>query len=209
MWPCLGQQATFCFCGFLDRVSMSSPVRSEASASFITGTVLCMVDADKSNTDRVTSTSPEMRDLFLQIADDSINLLDHCLLQDFDLDADLNCRNLASGDRIPRIDDRILARDNLAECSIATSSLDPLSSIGCVQNPFLGGYMGVEFDRLIECNQVLVQMHRHKISKTRIAMQVRVASKEILKFGQKPIRHTILFVGPVSRLLALSEDNLE
>ena len=51
-----------------------------------------MIDADDANGDGIPTLQFELADLLLQITDDPADLSDHCLLNNLDLNADLDCR---------------------------------------------------------------------------------------------------------------------
>src|SRR5437667_1775662 len=71
-----------CLCGLLDRMFVFPSIGRPFPFAFVRGVTCCGIDADKSNADRLSTGLSELFDLSNQIANDSVNLLDHRLCAD-------------------------------------------------------------------------------------------------------------------------------
>ncbi len=88
-----------------------------------------MIDAYDAERNRLGIAAPELLGLTLQVAYDPINLLDHGLRQDLDLNTDLDRGKTASGHNKPRVSDRRLAGDDGSKRSVAPTVLHPMGSV--------------------------------------------------------------------------------
>ncbi len=106
----------------------------------------------------------ELNHLFLQIADNAIDLLNHRLGKYFHFDTDFNgCYNSAR-DCVSRIQDGSIARNDLAERSITPAGLDALPFIVDVYNSLLGGDCGDELRRTVQSHQIFVKVHCNEVA---------------------------------------------
>ena len=88
-----------------------------------------MIDAYDADRDRLGIAAPELLGLTLQVAYDPINLLDHGLRQDLDLNADLDRGKTASGHNKPKVLDCRLAGDDGSKRSVAPAVLHPVCAV--------------------------------------------------------------------------------
>jgi hypothetical protein len=82
----------------------------------------------------------ELLDLLPEVADHPVDLLDHGLSQDLDLDADLNRRDLPTGDFEARVLNGGEPRDELAEGTVATARLDAPPTVLDIEHALLRGH---------------------------------------------------------------------
>ncbi|WP_425153083.1 hypothetical protein [Candidatus Palauibacter sp.] len=88
-----------------------------------------MIDAYEADRDRLGIAAPELLGLTLQVAYYPIDLLDHGLRQDLDLDTDLDRGKTTSGHIKPRVLDCRLAGDDGSKRSVAPAVLHPVGSV--------------------------------------------------------------------------------
>ena len=90
----LGHKASFGLAGLLVGMFVQLSVGCKRAAGpFIPRGHRGAVYTDDAHADRVSGTAPELADLLHEITDDAVDLLDHGLGQDLDLDADLDSGN--------------------------------------------------------------------------------------------------------------------
>lgn len=160
------QQASFAFVGFLIRMLVPSDAGSRPFLVALIGNVLSgPIDADNSDGDRSSVLRFELRHLASKVVYDSVDLPDHGLLNDFDFDTNLNCRNRPSFNMIAGVRDWRDIWNDFAEAAIAATGLNTLSAVLNVENgnTFVnsGAVSGRRVGKIIH---VLEKLNRYEIA---------------------------------------------
>jgi len=130
----MGTQSAFGLGSLLNRVEVAAfACRTSCARTFVANRVRRLIDPYDAHANRVPATS-EVFYLFTEIANDPINLLDHRLGQNFDLDTYLNSRNGTPRDRVSRIRDRTLTWYYFPEGSVSSSRFNSSGSILNIEN---------------------------------------------------------------------------
>src|SRR5258706_7851896 len=116
-----------------------------------------MIDPDDCDADRMSSATFESRDLVPKIVNHAVDLFDHGLRQDLDLNADFNRRDRTASDRISRIENCRLTGNNLAERPVASPGLNTASPVLDVQNTILASHSFQQLGRTFDCDQIFKQ----------------------------------------------------
>lgn len=131
----------------------------------VTDRVVSTVDSHNGNADRASSAAAELIHLISQIVDNAIDLLNHCLRQNLDLNADFNRCDWTTRHLVTRIDYRILAGDDFTEGSISPTRDDTAPLVLDIEYAIFSIYGRIDqFWRTVDCDEVLVQVHRNEIT---------------------------------------------
>jgi hypothetical protein len=106
----------------LDRVLVLSPVGEELSCSFERPVLRGPVDTNDADTNGTGITAFELFDLAMEIANDSVDLLDHGLRENLGFGANFQRRDRATPNRESWNDDGFDIRNNLAEGAVTATS---------------------------------------------------------------------------------------
>jgi len=96
--------------------------------------VISVVDSHNRYAEGLVSCSPELGHLISKVVDHPVDLLNHCLGQNFNLHSNFECRNSATRDCISLVSNRFFAWNDFAESAVAASRSNSLESIGDVQD---------------------------------------------------------------------------
>ena len=102
--------------------------------SFVTHRIVRVIDAYDRNADRISSAPLKMGNLLDKVARYSINLLNHCFGENFDLNPDLNGRNGTARYGEPRIDNRRFPGNDFSKSSVSSPGVNPASAILNIEN---------------------------------------------------------------------------
>ena len=124
-----------------------------------------------------------MTNLFRQVANDAVDLLNHCLGQNFHLATDFNRRDWSLSDVGPDLNPRLLAGNDLSEGCIATSSHFAVLTIGAIHDPQMGVHCGDQFPGPAEFVQILEELNGDVVALIRRTVTVFVAVEYLLKLS--------------------------
>src|SRR5437879_2523431 len=93
-----------------------------------------MVNSHDSDTDGHACAALEVSHLLYQVADDSVNLLDHCFREDLHLAPNFNGRNLSSSYDVARVLNGFYIGNQLPKSSIAAPSFDAATAVLHIQD---------------------------------------------------------------------------
>ena len=136
----------------------------------------------------MAASAPELDYLIPQVIDHPINLLDHRLCEDLHLDTDLNGCKGSPSNLVAGIENRRLARNKLAKCSITTAGLHSTTPILNIQHTVLTREDCLnQLRRTSNGSKIFVEMHCHEVALIGCPMLVNLAFKEALELRQQPI----------------------
>lgn len=187
-----GPESPLSFVRFLDRVFVFVSVRRPCPISFKRHVPIGPVYAHNTNADRISPGRLECPHLFYQIADHSIDLLDHGLGQDLDFGSNLYGRNRTLGYGEPGNDSCFSIGDDLAKGAVSTASFDPTKLISPVQDRLPGIHSVVQFCRAPQQIEVFRETRSNRIAEAGIAVPVGRSVKQVPETLQQEIRQIFL-----------------
>jgi hypothetical protein len=120
-------------------------------------------------------------DLFLQVPDHSVDLLDHRFHQDLDFGADFDRGQVTAGDDVAGFFECSDAGIPLAERAIGPTGADPRESTGDIDGAALAFDAADDFGGLAQIVKVFIELSSNQIAYCGIAMQVGAIAKNILE----------------------------
>ena len=121
----------------------------------------------------------ELNRLIAKIVYYAVDLLNHRLRQYLHFNADLDGRNRPTTDKIARIGDGILAWNYFTESPIPPSRWNATTLVLDIENAVLAMYHRInQFRRAIDCDEVLVKMHRNIVALIRRTMFIDFTFKQ-------------------------------
>lgn len=119
-------------------MAVRGPIGSILPFAFVSNRILGVVYSHDGNGDApFTASLLEFRDLLLEIANHSINLLDHCLGENLEFGTYFDGSNRAASDVKALVQFGRFARYEFSKGSIAPAGTDALPSITTIQYPFV------------------------------------------------------------------------
>jgi hypothetical protein len=122
-----------------------------------------------------------MLDLISEIRHDAVNLLDHRLREDLDLNANFNSRYSTTGHSENRQSKRVFSGNEFTKRSVTTPSPHTLSHVLNIYNSFVILDAGNEFLGLMEIVKILIQFNRDRVADRRVSVLIPSSFKDVSK----------------------------
>jgi hypothetical protein len=164
------------------------------AVAFVARGRLGVIHSNDANADRLRGARAtlELLDLLHEVSDDAIDLLDHGLGEDLDLNADFDSGNLAASDIEARVLNRRDAWDEFAKRAITPARLDAPPTILNIEHALARFNALGQESRLRDRAEVFIQVHRDEIAEAGIAVNVALA----LERGREGVEESVTQEAP-------------